>query len=167
MLVLIFHVGIKIVIKYISCFYMYRKAKKHKNETNSLLSSLRPGRLQAIIKFSSPPLKKNSSCCGIFPLSRVFFISSKAYSCFIFLIFFPFRSLSFTQQLFKMSSAFVDKTFNNGSASSSFGGSGISLSTSSICHCYPSCFLYSSRAFSAMISPNDVIAVVVFGKLGN
>ena len=66
-----------------------------------------------------------------------------------------------------MSSAFVDKTFNNGSASSSFGGLGISLSTSSICHCYASCFLYSSRAFSAMISPNDVIAVVVFGKLGN
>ena len=67
-----------------------------------------------------------------------------------------------------MSSGSVDKIFNKGSPNSSFGGFGISLSTSCICHYKLSCFLLSSRVF--LSSSNGVVVrvkVVVFvlGKL--
>ena len=61
-----------------------------------------------------------------------------------------------------MSSPSVDKIFNKGSLSSSFGSSGISLSTSSICRCKLSCFLLSPRVLSTASSPNGVAVNVVF-----
>ena len=61
-----------------------------------------------------------------------------------------------------MSSPSVDKIFNKESLSSSFGRSGISLNTSSICRCKLSCFLLSPRVLSTVSSPNEVVVTVVF-----
>ena len=55
-----------------------------------------------------------------------------------------------------------DKIFDKRSPSSSFGGLGISLSRSAIFRCKLSCFLLSSRVFSAVNSPNGVVIVAVF-----
>ena len=104
----------------------------HKNDTNSLLSTLRPVNLQAIKKLLLSPSKKNLIWGVTRPSPKVSFTSSKLYSYFIFSIFFLFNTSSFTQSSCMISLALVDKTSNNRSLSSIFGGS---FGESHLMHC--------------------------------
>ena len=104
----------------------------HKNDTNSLLSTLRPVNLQAIKKLLLSPSKKNLIWGVTRPSPKVSFTSSKLYSYFIFSIFFLFNTSSFTQSSCMISLALVDKTSNNRSPSSIFGGS---FGESHLMHC--------------------------------
>ena len=104
----------------------------HKNDTNSLLSTLRPVNLQAIKKLLLSQSKKNLIWGVTRPSPKVSFTSSKLYSYFIFSIFFLFNTSSFTQSSCMISLALVDKTSNNRSPSSIFGGS---FGESHLMHC--------------------------------
>ena len=104
----------------------------HKNDTNSLLSTLRPVNLQAIKKLLLSQSKKNLIWGVTRPSPKVSFTSSKLDSYFIFSIFFLFNTSSFTQSSCMISLALVDKTSNNRSPSSIFGGS---FGESHLMHC--------------------------------